>query len=308
MMLISLKRIFRSGFLDFWRNSVVSFSSVFVLTVTLFVIGCLLFLQATLESTLRELSDKVDVNVYFVPTALEADILGVKSQIEALPEVERVEYVTREQALENFRIRHADDQLTLQALDELGDNPLGAVLNVKAREPSQYESVARFLETSPALSKDEASIVDNVNYFQNKIAIERLAGFIDVSERVGLLATIALAAISVLITFNTIRLAIYTSRDEIAVMKLVGASSAYVRGPFVIEGVLAGVVAGVLALGLFYPLTYWLGPITEQFFASINLFIYYRAHFAEVFLIVMGSGVALGALSSFLATKKYLRV
>jgi len=308
MMLISLKRIFRSGFLDFWRNSVVSFSSVFVLTVTLFVIGCLLFLQATLESTLRELSDKVDVNVYFVPTALEADILGMKSQIEALPEVERVEYVTREQALENFRIRHADDQLTLQALDELGDNPLGAVLNVKAREPSQYESVARFLETSPALSKDEASIVDNVNYFQNKIAIERLAGFIDVSERVGLLATIALAAISVLITFNTIRLAIYTSRDEIAVMKLVGASSAYVRGPFVIEGVLAGVVAGVLALGLFYPLTYWLGPITEQFFASINLFIYYRAHFAEVFLIVMGSGVALGALSSFLATKKYLRV
>jgi len=308
MMLISLKRIFRSGFLDFWRNSVVSFSSVFVLTVTLFVIGCLLFLQATLESTLRELSDKVDVNVYFVPTALEADILGVKSQIEALPEVERVEYVTREQALENFRIRHADDQLTLQALDELGDNPLGAVLNVKAREPSQYESVARFLETSPALSKDEASIVDNVNYFQNKIAIERLAGFIDVSERVGLLATIALAAISVLITFNTIRLAIYTSRDEIAVMKLVGASSAYVRGPFVIEGVLAGVVAGVLALGLFYPLTYWLGPITEQFFASINLFIYYRAHFAEVFLIVMGSGVALGALSSFLATKRYLRV
>ncbi|MDZ4285060.1 MAG: permease-like cell division protein FtsX, partial [Patescibacteria group bacterium] len=301
-MLISLKRIFRSGFLDFWRNSVVSFSSVFVLTVTLFVIGCLLFLQATLESTLQELRDKVDVNVYFIPIAGEADILGVKTQIEALPEVERVEYVTREQALENFRIRHADDQLTLQALDELGDNPLGAVLNVKAREPSQYESVARFLESSPALSKGESSIVDNVNYFQNKIAIERLAGFIDVSERVGLLATIALAAISVLITFNTIRLAIYTSRDEIAVMKLVGASSAYVRGPFIIEGVLAGVVAGVLALGLFYPLTYWLGPITEQFFASINLFIYYRAHFAEIFLIVMGSGIALGALSSFLAT------
>ncbi|MDP3735231.1 MAG: permease-like cell division protein FtsX [bacterium] len=307
-MLISLKRIFRSGFLDFWRNSVVSFSSVFVLTVTLFVIGCLLFLQATLESTLQELRDKVDVNVYFIPIAGEADILGVKTQIEALPEVERVEYVTREQALENFRIRHADDQLTLQALDELGDNPLGAVLNVKAREPSQYESVARFLESSPALSKGESSIVDNVNYFQNKIAIERLAGFIDVSERVGLLATIALAAISVLITFNTIRLAIYTSRDEIAVMKLVGASSAYVRGPFIIEGVLAGVVAGVLALGLFYPLTYWLGPITEQFFASINLFIYYRAHFAEIFLIVMGSGIALGALSSFLATKRYLRV
>ena len=308
MILVSLKRIFRSGFLDFWRNSVVSFSSVFVLTVTLFVIGCLLFLQATLESTIAELRDKVDVNVYFIPNAGEADILAVKAQIEELPEVERVEYVTREQALENFRIRHADDQLTLQALDELGDNPLGAVLNVKAREPSQYESVARFLESSPALSKGGTSIVDNVNYFQNRIAIQRLAGFIDVSERVGFLATIVLAAISVLITFNTIRLAIYTSRDEIAVMKLVGASSAYVRGPFIIEGVLAGIVAGVFALGLFYPLTYWLGPITEQFFSSINLFVYYRAHFAEVFLIVMGSGVALGALSSFLATKRYLRV
>ena len=136
MILVSLKRIFRSGFLDFWRNSVVSFSSVFVLTVTLFVIGCLLFLQATLESTIAELRDKVDVNVYFIPNAGEADILAVKSQIEELPEVERVEYVTRDQALENFGENRSDFLTVLKSLTLIQKPQAGSMLEILAQETS----------------------------------------------------------------------------------------------------------------------------------------------------------------------------
>jgi cell division transport system permease protein len=307
-MLTSLKRIIRSGFTNFWRNGVVSFSAVFVLTVTLFVVGSMLFMQATLETTLEEIKDKVDVNVYFTSSAEEQQIFEIKSLLEELVETERVEYVSSEQSLEEFKKRHENDQLTLQALQELDENPLGAVLNIKAKEPSQYESIARFLDSSSALDSGEATIIDNINYFQNKTAIDRLTEIIDVSERIGFGVTVTLAIISILITFNTIRLAIYTSKDEIAVMKLVGASSAYVRGPFVVEGIMAGFLAGVLTLFLLYPLTYWLGPITENFFTNINLFTYYKNNLYEILVIIIGFGTLLGALSSFLAVKRYLKV
>ena len=150
--------------------------------------------------------------------------------------------------------------------------------------------------------------MDNINYFQNKVAIERLSEIIKFAERAGLLSAILLAFISILITFNTVRLAIYTARDEIAVMRLVGASSSYARGPFVVEGALSGALAALITLAIFYPLTYWLGPLSENFFSGLNVLAYYRANFLQILVIIAGSGILLGALSSFLAVKKYLRV
>jgi cell division transport system permease protein len=308
-MLTSFKRIIRYGLIDFWRNSFVSLSSVFVMTVTLFAVGSMMFLQATLESTLFLLRDKVDVNVYFTTAAPEGDILDLKNKIEGLPEVARVEYISRDSALVNFRERHENDQLTLQALDELGENPLGAVLNIKAAEPSQYEGVARFLESQQTGAVGSSvSIIDKINFFQNKTAIDRLASVIGATERLGAAITIILIALSVLITFNTIRLAIFTAREEIAVKRLVGASNTFIRGPFMVQGILSGMAAAIIALALFYPLTYWLGPMTQNFFSGLNLFTYYVAHMGEMAMIIVGSGILLGSFSSFLAVKKYLKI
>jgi len=302
------KRIIKYGSVNFIRNSFVSLSTMLVMTITLFVIGSLIFIGATLNATLNQVRDKVDINVYFVPSADEGSILALKKSIEALPEVKSAEYVSREQALENFRARHQNDQLTLQALEELEENPLGASLSIRAKETSQYEGIAAFLENDAAVSPGTLPIIEKVNFFQNKVAIDRLSRIIDSAERFGIGIIIFLLIASIMITFNTIRLAIYTARDEISVMKLVGAGNWYVRGPFVFEGVLYGVVAGILTLILFYPLTLWLGPLTEGFFNDINIFQYYLDNFGQIFLIIMGTGVVLGAISSYLAVRRYLRV
>jgi len=263
---VNLKRIIKSGFVSFWRNNVVSFASILVMTMTLFVLGSILFVGATLDASLNQIRDKVDINVYFVTEAPEEDILALKRSLESLSEVASVEYVSREQALERFRSRHENDQLTLQALDELGENPLGANLNIKAKETSQYEGIAEFLGNESALSTvDDIPIIDKVNYFQNKNAIDKLSEIIDSSETFSLIIIAILVIASVIITFNTIRLAIYTSKDEISVMKLVGASNSYIRGPFVFEGIMYGIVSALITLILFYPLTIWLGPLTENF-------------------------------------------
>jgi cell division transport system permease protein len=309
MFWITTKRIIRSGFYSFWRNGFVSLSSILVMVVTLFSVGSTIFSGAILGTALQTLRDKVDINVYFVGTASESDIIAIKQKLEHLPEVAPpVSYVSKEDALAAFKSRHQNDEFTIQALDELGDNPLGAELNVRAKDPSQYETIANFLSGSSALSSDGSTIIDKVNYYQNKDAIDRLTKIINSANRLGFILTIFLIIISVLITFNTIRLVIYMSRDEISVMRLVGASTGYIRGPFFVAGAIYGFVSGLITLILFYPVTLWLGKTTENFFVGLNIFRYYTHNFGQIFFIIIGAGVVIGSLSSWLAMRKYLKV
>jgi len=289
------------------RNSFVSLSSIFTMVVTLCVIASIMFGSAILNTTLQVLREKVDLNIYFVPDTEESDVLAIKSTIEALPEVSLVEYISEDQVLENFRIKHENNQSNLQALEELGFNPFGATLNVKTKEPSQYEGVTKFLDGENALSAGGKIIVDDVNYFQNKTAIDRLSSIIETSKKFGFATTILLVVISILITLNTIRLVIFMSREEISVMRLVGASSFYVRGPFVVTGILYGLAAGLVTLILFYPVTIYLGRYTEGFFVGFNLFDYFVSNFGQFFLVIIGSGILIGAISSYLAVRRYLR-
>ncbi len=309
MLWIKIKRTARSGFYSFWRNGFVSLSSILVMVVTLFVIGSVIFSGAILRSTLNQIKDKVDINVYFVTTANESDILAMKKTLERLPEVLLpVVYVSKEEALATFKKRHQNDQFTLQALDELGQNPLGATLNIKAKDPSQYQNIAAYLNDKTALATGGTGIIDKINYYQNKEAIDRLTNIINSANRLGFILTIFLIIISVLITFNTLRLVIYMSRDEISVMRLVGASQNYIRGPFFVAGAIYGFISAILTLILFYPVTIWLGNTTQDFFVGLNIFHYYTANFGQIFLIIVLSGVAIGSISSYLAVRKYLKV
>lgn len=303
---LNVKRVTRYGIAGFVRNGFISLSAVLIMTITLFVVAALIIAGAALSSTLTQLTEKVDVTVYFTPAATESQIMDVQKSLQALPEVASVTYVSQDQALADFTARHQNDQLTMQALDELGGNPLGAALEIRAKETSQYESIAKYLSAQQASGQGSAAAIDNVNFYQNQTAIDRLTNIIDTSRTLGLAIAIVLGLSSLLISFNTIRLAIYTARDEIGVMNLVGANRWYVRGPFMIAGVLYGVVAGVIVLLLLYPITIWLGPGSERFFGTFNVFSYFTSAFPMIFLVVMASGIALGALSSYLAVRRYL--
>lgn len=302
-----IKRVFTGGAKNFFRSGAVSFATVLIMTVTLAIVGLLIFLSAILTNTLASLQDKVDVNVYFVTSADQADILTIQDRLEALSEVESVVYTSREDRLADFRARHENDQLTLQALDELGSNPLGAALAIKATDPSQYAGIVEFLSNDPSLSPN-GPIIDSINYFQNKAVIDRLTSAITAMEKAGLIIVVLFAIASTIIALATIRLAIYTSKDEIAVMRLVGASNSYIRGPFIVAGVLAGFVAALISLLIFYPVTWYTGAKLETWLGGFNLFSYYLSNFPMIFSILVGTGVLLGALASWLAVRRYLRV
>ncbi|HEY4504559.1 MAG TPA: permease-like cell division protein FtsX [Candidatus Paceibacterota bacterium] len=307
---MNLRRVTGQGLIMFWRNGLVSFTAVFVSTVTLFTLGAVIIGNAFLSTSLAELKDKVDVNVYFLTTASSVDILNLKKRIEGLPEVKSVEYIDRDEALRRFVERNKGNALLLQSLDELGDNPLGAVLNVRAKEPSQYAQIADFLNrgTKSTLDQGEHSIIDKVNYADNEYNINRLISFINSTHKLGFTIGLILVLMVALVTASTIRLAIYNSRQEIGVMRLVGAANSFIRGPFIISGVLYGSVSAILAGILLYPGTYWTTKITSGLFGGIDLVSYYLSNIGQIFMILLFFGILLGMCSSFLAVRRYLNI
>jgi len=306
MFFIKAKRVIISGYRSFRRSGFTSLASIFIMTTTLFFITSLIFVQAALNSSLTDIKEKVDVTVYFVPGTGETSIEGVQATLKNLPEIKDISYTSENQALLEFKEKHANDYLTLQALDELDSNPLGASLNIKAKDPSQYESIAKYFESDGTFSKEDLIIIDKIDYNQNKVVIDRLTSIINGAQKLGFALSIILILVSILITFNTIRLIIYMSRDEIGVMKLVGAGSRYIRGPFIVSGVLVGVISSILTIILFIPVSVWLGNQMTDF-VGINLFTYYKSNFIQLFIIMLGSGVSIGVISSIFAIHKHLQ-
>lgn len=302
------KRIFVAGLTGFYRNRTVSLSSIFILTITLAIIASFYFTRAIFDYTLDQVRDKVDVRVYFTIDATDEQVNDVKSKLLGLSQVKSAIYTSREQALQDFRDRHEKDQLTLQALDELGANPFGASLSIQAKDPSQYEYIANSLSNGGKLLGDSQSSIDKINYYQLKDSIDKLGNIINWTNTVGFWLSIVFIAMSCMIVYNTIRLAIFTYRDEIAVMKLVGASNWFIRGPFLVEAMLYGFLATFITMAFFYPATIWVTKKTVFFFEGMNIYQYYLDNFFVLTGLLLASGVLLAVISSFFAVRKYLKV
>lgn len=298
----SIKRIVKSALISFRRNASLSTATVLVMVMTLFVIGGLLLSSVLMNTILDELENKIDVSVYFLSGTDEDAILALKKQFEQIPNVRSIEYVSQAQALEIYKQDNKDNKIITDSLSELVDNPLEASLNITAVDPTKFSDIVAKIEAR----KDPT--IDKVDYHQYQQVIDRFANITRQSRTAGAVLAAVLAAIAILMTFNTVRLAIYTSRDEISVMRLVGATAWYIRGPFLVEGIIDGLIAAVITSIIFFPITWFLAPKIVEFTGGANIFHYFRSNFFEFLFILIGVGVILGAVSSVLAIRRYLKV
>lgn len=297
-----ISRIFHFGFKNFWRNGWLSTATVAIMTLSLMVfLGLILFGVVTSRAAIS-IQDKINISVYFKTNTSEDQILNIQQSLQGLSEVETVDYVSRDQALAIFEQNHANDQTITQAINQLNTNPLEASLNVKAKDPSQYAAIADYLG-SPNL----VQYIDSVSYTENQNVIERLAKIVKNVETGGWIVTVFLALVAGLVVFNTIRLAIYSNREEIGVMRVVGASNSLVRGPYVIEGMLCGMIAAAFSLILAAPALYFVSPYLNVFIPGLNIFQYFSSNLAELLLYELTFGILIGAFSSFFAVRRYLR-
>lgn len=297
---VTFRRIIKSGYLSFRRNGWLSTATILVTALVLFVLGNLVFLGAFTNKALSALESKVDISIYFLQDAPEQNILAIKKDLETLPEVADVSYISREQALTQFRERHKTNALIINALDELDVNPLAASFNIRAKDPSDYSAISDFL------LKKNYPTVEKINYFENQKVIDRLGSILGAARGLGAGLVFLLGFIAVLVAFNTVRLAIYTMREEIGIMRLVGATSWFIRGPFLVSGVIYGGIAAVATTILFFPVSWLVAPKLALLVPDFDLFQYFTSNFFEFFGIMFVTGIALGTVSSFIAIRRYL--
>ena len=302
--LFQIRRVFKSGLQNFWRNLGLSLATTFVTTLTLLAVSSILVVNFLLGIALKSVESKVDVSVYFDPLASAEQIATARAEIENIPGVASVALVSRDQALEQFKSAHANDPLITASLSELSDNPLQTTLTILAEQPEDYAQINTALS-----SKIDGQVIDEVNYEDNRQTIERLSYLSRWASLGGLVVGLALGGIAVLVVFNTVRLTIFSRREEVGIMKLVGATNSFVRGPFIIEGALYGFLASIVTVAVLQPLLLWLSPKVEGFFGTSSaVFDFIQQRLG---LVVGGElliGVALGVISSYLAIHRYLRV
>lgn len=296
-------RIIKSGVINFKRNLGISVSNILVISLALFILTGLLLISVVANSLIEELKNKIDISVYFKSDTKEEDILAIQKIVVLMPEVKNVEYLSKDQVLEQFKEKHKDNPVLLQSLEELEENPLQATLNIKAKDPSLYNKIASFL------AQDRyKNIIENVNYFQNEMVISKLSLIVKTIQRWGAGILLVLSVIIILITYNTIRLAVYSAREEIKIMRLVGATSSFIWGPFFVEGILHSFFASVATMLVFYPIINILSPQINKFLGGADLFAYFQENFGYIFLIQFSVALVLSIIGSIIAMRRYLRV
>ncbi len=300
-MITVFTRIIQYGWKNFVRNGLLSTTTVAIVTLSLVVFLGLLLFNVLIDQTVTAIQDKIDISVSFKNVTPEDEIFNVQRSLEGLPEVKAIEYVSRDAALKDFKDRHADDPDIAQALQELNDNPLEASLNIKAKNPDQYATIAEYFK-NPALGQ----FVSHVSYAENQVVIDRLNSIAKNVNRGGFLVTVILVIVAGLVVFNTIRLAIYSNRDEIGIMRAVGASNQFVRGPFVVEGIIVGFLSAVLSIAIALPGLSSVAPYVSQAVPEINIVSYFFEHLPILILYQLLAGVIVSAFSSFIAVRRYL--
>lgn len=302
-MFTTLARIIKYGFQNFWRNNLVSFATILVLLLAVIVFQGMLLFGEIGRQAVNAIQDKIDISVYFVSNAPEDGILRLKEALLTLSEVKSVDYVSKDEALELFKERHKEDPTISQAITELEENPLRASLNIKAKDPEQYSLIASFLNNDVA-----KGIIQEVSYSQNQVVIDRLAKILSLGRRAGVVLTLAFAIVAIIISFNTILLAIYSNKEEIAIMRLVGASNAFIRGPYIVVGMIYGIFAAVLAIVTSAPFIYAASRYVGIFIPGMNLWGYFLESSFSLLGYNLLFGVGIGVISSVIVIRKYLEI
>ncbi|RLC33964.1 MAG: hypothetical protein DRZ76_03585 [Candidatus Nealsonbacteria bacterium] len=299
----TFKRILKLGWKGFKMQSGFSLATIFIMVMIISVVTSLFLLQETTNLLVENIEEKVDMAVYFDKEFSADEIMEVKKELSQVPEIKSIKYVSKDEALQKFSERHKDDKVIMESLEEVGQNPLLASLNIRAWEASQYENIAKVIENSSF-----ASHISKMDYSEKKPAIEKLFSITASINKAGIIFSAILALMVLIIAFNTAKLAIYNFKAEIETMRLVGASNWFIKGPFLVQGAICGFLAALIAAVLFTAALFFVSPKIELIAPGVNFFGYFLENIFIIFLIQLASGVGLGVLSSWLAVRKYLKV
>ena len=303
-MFTSLKRILKFAWQGISRNKGLSLQVVFIMTVAVFVLTSLFIFNELSTFLISRVQEKVDISVYFKKEVAEEEILEVREGLSKFSkEIESVNYISKSQAQEIFLERHKNDSLYLTALEEVGDNPFLAHLNIRAKDPVFYAQISSFLVEGPF-----KNLVEKISYYESEDVINKLFALSSKIKRTGIYFSIFLVFLVFLITFNTVKLTIFSFKEEIATMRLVGAANWFIRGPFLIQGFLYGIFSVLIVDILLFTTLSVSNPDLQNWLFNFNLLEYFKENLSVILLWQIVFAFFLGIISSFFAVRKYLKI
>jgi cell division transport system permease protein len=305
--MVTFSRIIKAGLVNFGRNAWLAIAAMAVMVITLTIILFSLIANATFANTIQQITDKIDVSVFLrdetTPVQRDALMAGLKAQSTS---VRGVEYLSKEEALKRYKEQNANNPQLLAAISET-DNPLPATIRVKPTTLNQIAGIKTYLD-----KKEFRTSIAEVSYSgDRKEAIDRITHATNLLRKAGVVAVSVFAIISVLIIFNTIQMAIFNRRDELTIMRLLGASTSFIRGPFVVESIIYGVLSALISVGLIHAL--FVASSSALQASSLGLLdigyasTYFKSHVLVLLTMQVGVGILIGAVSSIIATHRYLK-
>lgn len=305
--MVTFSRIVKTGVINFGRNAWLGIAAMAVMVITLTIVLFSIIANATFSNTIKTITDRIDISVYLkdsVSPDKRNDLIG---QIEGLQNVKSVKFISKDDALAIYKKQNESNLDLLLAISQT-DNPLPASLQIKPKDPNDIASIKTFLEKKEIkeLQSDETSYSGD-----RKEAIDKITTATKFFRRAGLVSVIVFAIISMLIIFNTIQMAIFNRRDEITIMRLLGASTNYIRGPFIVESIMYGLLSGIASMLIVRALFL----VSAKAFEASSLGLldinfsnkYFISHYWILLAMQLGVGVFIGATSSFIATSRYLK-
>ena len=305
---ITFVRMLRYGVNNFSRNAWLTVAATAMMTLTLFVIMVSFVSRNVLLDTVAQIRDRVTMSMYVRHDADEEEIAQAQRDIERLEGVTSVQYVSPSEYKEEYRENNREDERALAALN-LADVPFPGVFRVNVADINNPEMLDEYVRTNELYQEIADSERDPSFAGDRRDAIDAIGRWVGFAEKMGLLMSIVLATISSLIVFNTIRMAIFNRKEEIKMMKLIGADKSFIRGPFLVEAAVYGLIAAVIATVLCVALLMAAQPTLE----SYGILIDPTLNFMTVYVgfVLLGTillGALIGVISSLFATRKYLKI
>lgn len=272
--------------------------------LALFSVNLLIAAKMLASSAVSAVKDKIDVSLYLKSDAPENLISDLKNRISGFGAVKQVDYVSKQEAMENFRAKHKNNPEVLQALLELGKNPLSPVLIIKPKDADNYEDLI------VSLNKIDDSVIESRNFDDHKAMLSKINNIARKADQIGLFVSFLFVLTTILVVYNTMRVAIFTHKREIGIMKLVGASTWFIRAPYLISGVIYALCGTAMTIIAVYPVLVLAQPYLDAFFSGFeaNLFDYYKNNFFFIFGLEFLIASLVNIFASLIAVGKYSKV
>ena len=303
-MFLSTIRVIKFSFQDIGRNIWLSLVTIIILILALFTVNMLLVVKVIGDTAVGAIKDKIDINLFLKSESTEEQIFSLKAKTANLDEVKEVFYISKQEALENFRKSHVNNPEILESLREIGNNPLTPNLVIRPNNLDQFDNLINKINTF------DDEIIESRNFTNYKVMLNKINSITEKVGKAGMFLAFIFLFITILVVYNSVRVAIYTHRREITIMRLVGASKWFIQMPFLLSGVIYAFVGVATVMALFYPFLTLLQPYLETFFVgyNVNLIEYFYNQAYIIFGLQFVAITLINIIASLLAVRKYSSV